>query len=460
MCLLWSVASRHDKFAEDVGVCSLNLDEATLHWLAAESVAVAQRLADLQVIACCAVQLLAARYSLVMSEKMRRPSLVMSRTDGPSQMGPPTSDGAHLRLFHPVIHDEAIVRVTDALRSGWIGCGPRTNEFEQAFATMVGARYCVALNSCTTALQLALRVLDLPAGTEVVTSPLTFVSANQAILEESLTPVFADVQPDTGSIDPQSIAETITERTGALMVMHYGGTPCDLDEIYRLAREHDLAVIEDCAHACGASYRGQPIGSHDGMQAFSFQAVKNLTLGDGGALTVASAGVDARLRRLRWSGIDRSTFERSAGAAYHWEYEVTEVGMKGAMNDIAAAIGLGQLPHLEADNRRRREIAALYRAGLSGTPGIELLREHDDRVSSGYLFCALADDRERLVESLAASGIDVGVHYRPNYLYPMFSGGPLPGVESFWRRAVSLPVHLALTDDDVARVIDSIRAGW
>ena len=134
--------------------------------------------------------------------------------------------------------------------------------------------------------------------------------------------------------------------------------------------------------------------------------------------------------------------------------------MKGAMNDIAAAIGLGQLPHLEADNRRRREIAALYRAGLSGTPGIELLREHDDRVSSGYLFCALADDRERLVESLAASGIDVGVHYRPNYLYPMFSGGPLPGVESFWRRAVSLPVHLALTDDDVARVIDSIRAGW
>src|SRR6478752_2768429 len=110
-------------------------------------------------------------------------------------------------------------------------------------------------------------------------------------------------------------------------LVHDRGTPCDLDEIYRLAREHDLAVIEDCAHACGASYRGQPIGSHDGMQAFSFQAVKNLTLGDGGALTVASAGVDARLRRLRWSGIDRSTFERSAGAAYHWEYEVTEVGM-------------------------------------------------------------------------------------------------------------------------------------
>lgn len=369
-------------------------------------------------------------------------------------------DGTHLRLFHPVVHEEAIVAAEEALRSGWIGCGPRTSEFEEAFAKAVNAPHCVALNSCTTALRLALRVLDLPAGTEVVTSPLTFVSANQSILEESLTPVFADVQPDTGSIDPQSIAAAITERTGAVMVMHYGGTPCDLDEIYELARAHGIAVVEDCAHACGASYRGRPIGSHEGLHAFSFQAVKNLTLGDGGALTVTSADVDARLRRLRWSGIDRPTFERSSGITYHWQYDVTEVGVKGSMNDITAAIGLGQLPHLDADNRRRREIAARYRAGLSEVPGIELLREHDDRVSSGYLFCALADDREGFSESLAQSGIDVGVHFRPNYDYPMFDGGPLPGVEAFWRRAVSLPVHLMLTDEDVDRVIDTIRRGW
>ena len=176
---------------------------------------------------------------------------------------------------------------------------------------MVGAPHCVALNSCTTALRLALRVLDLAPGTEVVTSPLTFVSANQAILEESLTPVFADVQPDTGSLDPSSIGERLTERTGAVMVMHYGGTPCDLDEIYALAGERGIAVIEDCAHAFGASYRGRPIGSHGDLHAFSFQAVKNLPVGDGGALTVSSPDVDARLRRLRWFGIDRSTYERA-----------------------------------------------------------------------------------------------------------------------------------------------------
>jgi perosamine synthetase len=243
----------------------------------------------------------------------------------------PVSDGTHLQLFRPVIHEEAIVGVADALRSGWIGCGPRTREFEEAFAEAVSAPHCVALNSCTIALRLALRVLDLPPGAEVVTSPLTFVSANQAILEESSKPVFADVQPDTGSIDPRSIAECMTERTGAVMVMHYGGTPCDLDEIYDLAHTHDVAVIEDCAYACGASYRGRPIGSHGDLHAFSFQAVKNLPLGDGGALTVASADFDARLRRLRWSGIDRSTFERSSDSAYRWEYEVTELGVKGAM---------------------------------------------------------------------------------------------------------------------------------
>lgn len=365
-----------------------------------------------------------------------------------------------MRLFYPIVHEEAITGAVDALRSGWIGCGPRTKEFEETFAKAVGAPHCVALSSCTIALRLALRVLDLPPGTEVVTSPLTFVSANQVILDESLTPVFADVQPDTGSIDPLSVAECVTERTGAVMVMHYGGTPCDLDEIYALAHERNVAVIEDCAHACGASYRGRPIGSGGDFHAFSFQAVKNLPLGDGGALTVRSADIDARLRRLRWSGIDSSTFERSSGGGYHWDYHVAEIGVKGAMNDIAAAIGLGQLPYLEADNQRRRAIGAMYRAGLSGTPGLELLRQHRDRVSSGYLFCVLADDRERLVKSLTESGIDVGVHFRPSYCYPMFDSEPLPGVESFWRRIVSLPVHLALSDEDIARVISRIRVGW
>jgi perosamine synthetase len=370
------------------------------------------------------------------------------------------SENRRIQLFRPVVDEDAIAAVADTLRSGWIGLGPRTGAFEAAFAEAVGAKFCVALNSCTTALKLALRVLDLPPGAEVVTSPLTFVSANEVIVDERLRPVFADVQPDTGCIDPASIRERLGARTGAIVVMHYGGTPCDLDEIYAIAREHGVAVIEDCAHACGAQYRGRPIGSHGDLHAFSFQAVKNLAVGDGGALTVASAEIDARLRRLRWFGISSSTFDRSKGRAYGWDYDVTEPGVKGAMNDIVAAIGLAQLSHLEAGNRRRREIVERYRARLEGVRGLELLREHDDRVSSNHLFCVLAERRDLLAETLASHGIEVGVHFRPSYSYAMFGGELLPGVESFWRRVVSLPLHLQLGAEDVDRVVDVIRGGW
>ncbi len=370
------------------------------------------------------------------------------------------SEPSRIQLFRPVVKEQAVVEVGNVLRSGWLGTGPRTQAFEEAFAAYVGAEHCVALNSCTTALQLALRVLDLEPGTEVVSSPLTFVSANQVILQEGLVPVFADVQPDTGCVDPASIAERMSERCGALLVMHYGGLPCDLDEIYSLARERGVAVVEDCAHACGAVYRGGRIGSHGDLHAFSFQAVKNLPVGDGGALVVRSPEMAERLRRLRWFGITASTYDRSGGRSYRWDYDVAELGVKGAMNDIEAAVGLVQLGHVDEDNARRATIAARYRDGLSDVDGLSMLRSPGDRTSAHHLFCVLAERRDDLVEHLAAQGIETGVHYRPSYTYRMFPSEPLPGVETFWNSALSLPMHLALSDGDVDRVIETIRAGW
>jgi perosamine synthetase len=256
------------------------------------------------------------------------------------------------------------------------------------------------------------------------------------------------------------VRERITDRTGALLVMHYGGYPCNLDELYALAREAGLPVIEDCAHACGASYRGRRIGSHGDVHAFSFHAVKNLPMGEGGALTVRSEEHDARLRRLRWFGITADTHARAAGGGYKWDYGVSELGFKHHLNDVHAAIGIAQLRYLDADNRRRAEIAALYRAGLSGVAGVELLRSDDDRESSHHLFCILAEERDALVSKLGERGIDVSVHYRPSYDYPLFGGEKLPGVESFWRRVISLPMHLALSDEDVGRVVATIAEGW
>ena len=364
-------------------------------------------------------------------------------------------------LFRPVICEEAIEAVGQVLRSGWLGMGPRTAEFEQAFATYVGNRHCVGLSSCTSALHLALRVLDLPEGSEVITTPITFVSTNHAILYERCRPVFADVEADTGNIDVASIASKITERTRAIMAVHLGGYPCELDELYALASSCGVAVVEDCAHACGASYKGRPIGSHGHLHAFSFHAVKNLPMGDGGALVVRDQSIDARLRRLRWLGIDKDTFHRTQRPSYSWEYDVPEVGHKCHMNDIQAAIGLAQLRRLPEENARRAEIVARYYDGLRGVAGVTLLRRDDDRVCSNHLCCILADDRDALVLRLQAAGIDTGMHYRRNDLYPMYKHDEsLVNAERFWRSAISLPLHMALTDEQVDYVVGQICAGW
>lgn len=365
-----------------------------------------------------------------------------------------------ISLFRPVIRAEALEAVGEVLRSGWLGLGPKTQEFEKAFASYVSMPYCVGLNSCTSALHLGLHLLNLPPGSEVITTPLTFISTNHAILYAGCQPVFADIQPNTGNLDIVSVSQCITERTGAIMLVHYGGYPCDLDEFYALARDRGIPIVEDCAHACGATYKGKRIGSYGDIHAFSFHAVKNLPMGDGGALTVRSEEHDVRLRRLRWLGIDRDTFRRSGRQVYHWEYNVTEVGFKYHMNDIHAAIGLAQLRYLDEDNARRAEIAAQYRERLSNVPGVRFLQYSKDRTSSFHLFCILAEERNTLVNKLQASGVDVSVHYQRNDQYPMYEEQNLPNTERFWRSVISLPMHVALTDAQIAYVTDVIRKGW
>jgi perosamine synthetase len=366
----------------------------------------------------------------------------------------------NIPLFRPSISEEAIDAVAHVLRSGWLGLGPRTEEFEKRFAAYVGAAHCVGLNSCTSAIHLALRVLDLPAGAEVITTPMTFVSTNHAILYEKLEPVFADVDPATGNLSVDSVKSKITDKTRALIVVHYGGYPADIDELYTLARTRGIAVIEDCAHACGAVYKGKRIGSHGDFHAFSFHAVKNLPMGDGGALTVRSSEIDARLRRLRWLGIDKDTFRRTTSTSYDWEYDVPEVGFKYHMNDIEAAIGLAQLERLDLENARRAAIAALYREQLAPSDDVDLPPQSADRRSSFHLFPIRVDGRDSLVAKMKSEGIGVGVHYRRNDDYPMYRHTELPGAEVFSSRVMSLPMHMCLTDDDVGRITDTIKSGW
>jgi perosamine synthetase len=363
-------------------------------------------------------------------------------------------------LFRPLISSEAIEAVAEVLRSGWLGTGPKTAAFEAALAAHFDIPYCVAVDSGTAALQLSLALLDLAPEAEVITTPITFVSTNHAILHAGLRPVFADVELATGNLDVGSVRDRVSDRTGAIMLVHYGGYPCDLDAFYRLGRERGIPIVEDCAHACGSRYRGRFIGSTGDYHAFSFQAVKNLATGDGGAVLVRRQEHDSRLRRLRWFGIDADTHKRVAPGGYDWRYNVTETGFKCAMNDIQAAIGLAQLPRLEGENRRRASIAARYREQLAGVAGLDLLQYAGDRESNYHLFCLRAERRDDLIRKLKENGISAGVHYERNDRFPMYQLQDLPAAERFWRSAVSLPMHLMLTDDDVDWIGSIIREGW
>jgi perosamine synthetase len=254
----------------------------------------------------------------------------------------------------------------------------------------------------------------------------------------------------------------MTDRTGAILAVHYGGYPCDLDALRALARGAGVALVEDGAHAVGASHRGRPVGSAQNLQCFSFSPTKNLTCADGGAIVTGDAGQAARLERLRSLGIERTAARRmrDEGWPYRDRHEILEAGFRYEMNELHAAIGLGQLPLLEAENARRREIATAYRAGLAGVPGLELLAPDSTELrSSHHLFAVLADARERLAQALSARGVETGVHYPVNELLRT-EPGVLPAMDDFAARTLSLPLHPSLDDEDVAAVIAWVREGW
>jgi perosamine synthetase len=368
---------------------------------------------------------------------------------------PPTRQ---IPLFRTAIGEDAVEAAAAVLRSGWVGSGPIVEEFEQQFAQAVDAEHCVAVSSGTAALHLALTVLDLEPGTEVVTTPLTWLSTHHVIIYRGCVPVLADIDPATGNLDPESVRERITDRTGAVLAVHYGGRPCDLDAL----RDLGVPLVEDCAHAVGASWRERPIGSAPNLQCFSFSPTKNLTCADGGAITTADPAQAERLRRLRSLGLERTAARRirANGGTYRDRHELLEAGFRYEMNELHAAIGLAQLPRLDAENGRRREIANAYRAELGDVPGLQLLApETPDARSSHHLFAVLADDRERLAEHLQARGIEAGVHYPVNELLRT-PPGELPAMDAFAQRTLSLPLHPSLDDDDVAAVIAAVREGW
>lgn len=364
-------------------------------------------------------------------------------------------------IFKPWMGKEEIEAVAQVLESGWIGLGPRTKEFEERFAQYIGTKFAIGVNSGTAALRLAINVLGINSG-EIITTPITFVSTAHVILYNNATPVFADVQEDTLNIDPNDIEKKITPLTRAIIPVHYGGHPCDMDEILKIASEHNLYVIEDAAHACGAEYKGKKAGSLSDFGCFSFHAVKNLATGDGGMITTDNEVAYQKLRMLRWVGINADTAQRSQ-SGYSWYYEVEHLGFKEHMNDIIAAIGLAQLKKLDKGNAKRRQIVSRYNQALKDLDWIQTPTERDYVRSSlhNYAIKVTRGDRNKLISYLAEKGISAGVHYMPLYLHPFYKVKGISGhcstADEVWQKVVLLPLYPDMTDEDIDKIIEAVR---
>jgi len=373
-------------------------------------------------------------------------------------------------LFRPQVNVEPILEdLKEVLESGWLGLGPKTAEFESKFAEYVGARFAVALNSCTSALHLALVELGIRELDEVITTPITFVSTNHAILYQRAAPVFVDVDPDSLTIDIKEVEQELKQRTiNAIMIVHYGGAPAkNIFEIHELARHYKVPVIEDAAHACGATYKdGTKIGScpyEQSLTCFSFHAVKNLGIGDGGMITTNDPEVYNHLKQLRWMGIDKDTFIRTGSAenrGYNWLYDVSEVGFKYHMNDIQAVFALNQLKTLDEENQKRFQITQWYRDWIKN-PEVSFL-DLDTKASSNHLCVIKVDEaiRNDFIEYLNRNDIFPGVHYFPNHLYSSYSHctKSLPVAEKVWKEIVSLPIYLGLEKEDIKKISGLINA--
>jgi perosamine synthetase len=364
-----------------------------------------------------------------------------------------------IQVFKPSMTEEEIDAVAGVLRSGWIGLGPKTAEFEAKFAEFIGTKHAVAVNSCTAALDLALKLLDVNHGHEVIVPTMTFVSTAHCVAYRLAMPVFADVDPHTLAIDLEDVRRKITSRTRAIIPVHYSGRPVDLDALKEIAG--GIPIIEDCAHATGARYKGRSVGSIGDIGCFSFHAVKNLAMGDGGALTLNAEPWMLRSKRLRWLGIDRGTWDRTAtDKSYWWQYVVDEVGLKCHMNDISAAIGLVQLRRLESLNARRREIARRYSEAFAAYEFMETPPGDTAGCESAWhIYCLKVPQRDDLCMYLQDKGIATGVHYSPIHLYSCYGNKPhLPVAEEVFTRIVSLPMYPDMTDAEIQTVIDAITA--
>jgi dTDP-4-amino-4,6-dideoxygalactose transaminase len=394
----------------------------------------------------------------------------------------PHEEERYLPFSAPWFGPEEKQEVLAALESDWITTGPRTKQFEAEFARYIGVNHALAVNSCTAALHLALAALPVGQDDAVITTCLTFAATANVIVHQRAYPVLMDIDPETYNLDPRKLREYLTgdcrwdssqrilldkntgKRVKAIIAVHYGGHPCDMDQINEIAEEYGLFVIEDAAHALSATYKGRNVGTLAGAACFSFYATKNITTAEGGMLTANDPEFAQRARVLCLHGISADAWNRYCKEGT-WRYDITEAGFKYNLTDLASAIGIHQLRKADAFMQRRKELAALYCEKLSGLP-LRLPTERADVESAWHLYPVqvLSDrvPRDAVIQELKQRNIGTSVHFIPlhhmSYYQRTFGYAPgqFPIADQVFQRIVSLPFFARMTDEDVDRVISAL----
>lgn len=374
---------------------------------------------------------------------------------------------AFLPFALPDIDESEIAAVTDALRSGWITSGPKTEQFEREFAAVVGTKYAVAVNSNAAALHLALEALGVQAGDEVVTSPYAFASTTEVVRYFNAHPVFVDIDSETLNLDVTQVEQAINRRTKAIIPVHMAGLPADLETLSEIAQIHEVPIVQDASHAFPCSLHGQPIATLSEVTCFCFYATKTLTTGEGGMICTDHKHVADRCRLNALHGIDRNAWQRKQ-AGSDWYYEILTPGFKYNMTDMAAAMGLVQLQKAKGMHRRRQEIAARYQVAFRDYPELQIPAENPQAQHAWHLYMLrlnlekLAIGRDEFIRQLKEEGIGANVHFIPLHVHPYYreNYGYVP--ESFpiayreYQREISLPIYSRMNDRDVDDVISAV----
>jgi len=366
---------------------------------------------------------------------------------------------------HQWIDEEDIKEVVNALKSDWITTGPKVKEFEDKICKYIGCKYGAAVNSGTSALDIAVQTLNLPKGSEVITTPFTFVATSNAILYNNLKPVFADIEKETRNINSEEIRKKITEKTKAIIYTDYAGQPCDIKEIKEIADEHDLYLIEDACHALGAEYRNKKTGNFADMTVFSFHPVKHITTGEGGMVVTNNREFYNKLKMLRTHGIDKTAMDRF-GSDASWAYDMKLLGRNYRITDFQCALGISQLKKIEKFIVKRQKIAKIYNKEFEDTPKVIAPYVNPDVRHVWHLYTILLDkkiNRDKFFNLMRKKGVGVNLHYIPIYRFTYyqehfkFKFRDFPGTENVFKGIITLPLFPMMTENDTDNVIKSAK---